>query len=86
MRGKSVFEFKLKTARVNLQWNETCHVCICFLRSEPLNLLKIKCHHGEVSFVMMHLFPVCFISNESAPLIGPAFWKHSPPTVTPSNL
>ena len=33
----------------------------------------------------MRLFPVCFLSNESAPLIGSTFWKHSPPTVTPSS-
>ena len=35
--------------------------------------------------MIMRLFPVCFLSNESAPLIGSTFWKHSPPTVTPSS-
>ena len=30
MRGKDVFEFKLKTARVNPQWTEKSHVCIVY--------------------------------------------------------
>ena len=45
----------------------------------------MKYHFGEISFVILCLFPLCFISNESTPLIRPTFWKHSPPTVTPSD-
>ena len=85
-RSKGVFEFKLKLQ----EWIPSgmrSLVSVLFVFWELIGSLKLL--KNEMSFWRNFICDTMFISIvfylESTPLIRPTFWKHSPPTVTPSN-